>query len=169
MRGKKLLVAFLLGVGLCFMSAIGQAFVPSKLVMGKVDAWREYKVSLLDYLLLEARVSYMMRNFDGYEYVRMDYDVDGSKGKFYKFPENVSTASKIVILIDDIRDYYSPSYLSLADLSILGAFEKQLNILYTYIKDFSTDMDNDVIALVRSKEGIKLAYFYQGEYHLWEK
>ena len=111
----------------------------------------------------------MMWNFDGYEFVRMDYDVDGSDGKFYKFPGNVSTAGKIVILIDDIRDYYSPRYLSLADLSILEAFEKQLNILYSYIKDFATDMDNDVVALVRSKEGIKLAYFYQGEYHLWEK
>ena len=30
MRGKKLLAAFLLGMGLCFVPAIGQAFVPGK-------------------------------------------------------------------------------------------------------------------------------------------
>jgi len=31
------------------------------------------------------------------------------------------------------------------------------------------DMDADIVAIFISKGDIALGYFYQGEYHLWEK
>jgi len=167
MRAKRAVVAFLLAAGLCLMSGVGHGTIRPELVVGKIVAWKDFKVSLLDYLLLEAKLDYMMRNFENFENIYLEYDMDGSVGRFYGFPETMDTTNKIVIVIEDIRDYYSPFFLSLVDLSIVEGLEKQLKIIYLYIKDLASDMDNDVVARVSSKEGIKLAYFYQGEYHLW--
>jgi len=169
MRAKGLLAAFLLGAGLCFVPVLGHGEIPGKLVQGNVDAWLGFEVSLLDFLLLEARVNYIMLNAPNYEYVWMKYDMDGSFGKFYKFPENVDTTDKIFIVIRDIREYYVPDALSLVRWSVLELFEQQLTVIYAYIKDFATDMDNDVVTLVQTNDQVPLAYFYQGEYYLWEE
>ena len=170
MRGKKLLAVLLLGVGLCFIPVLGYGAIPGRLIQGKVDAYLDYEVSLLDYYLLEARVDYIMRNPGNHQWVWMRYDLDGSLRKFFKLPENVSTTDKIVIVIDDIKEDYSPRLLSLAGLSLLEVFEMQLTVICGYIKSkFPMEMDKDVVALLHSKEEINLAYFYQGEYHLWEK
>jgi len=167
MRGKVLLAAFLLGVGLCFVPVLGYGEIPGGLIEGKADAWLDLRVSLLDFLLLQATVDYMIINAPNHEYVRIKYDIDGSFRKFYKFPKNISTRDKIFIFIRDIREYYTPSALSLVGWSVLELFEVQLEVVYGYIKDLATDMDNDIVALVQAKDEVPLAYFYQGEYHLW--
>jgi len=169
MKGKRLLAAFLLGVGLCFVPVLGYGEIPGKLVQGKVDAWFDSKVSLLDFYLLEARVDYIMLNAPQHEYVWMKYDMDGSFEKFFKFPEEVRTSDKIVIVIRDIREFYAPDALALVKWSLLELFRQQLKVIFAYIKDLATDMDNDIVALVQTKDQVPLAYFYQGKYHLWEE
>ena len=125
-------------------------------------------MSLLDYFLLEARVNYMMRNFESYDWVVMGYDMVGSFRDFYKLPDDVRTAGKIVVEIQDHRGEL-PLLIPIGELSLLEVFERKLTTIYSYIEGISLDMDSDIIAILKSKEDIPLAYFYQGEYYLWEE
>ena len=182
MRKKQFLAAILLGVVSCFGSAGGQATISQELIEGIVPAHDWVKeVPLITSRLIEAMVNYNRQNPVREDYfsvwVIIWYDKDGSLGKKFlcnlnslrlcSFPENVQTTGKILIYINDNIGYFSLETLS--PFLFLKLFEKQLNIVYGYIDKIATDMDNDVVALLRSPEYFPLAYFYQGEYHLWEE
>lgn len=110
----------------------------------------------------------MMRNFESYDWVVMGYDMVGSFRDFYKLPDDVRTAGKIVVEIQDHRGEL-PLLIPIGELSLLEVFERKLTTIYSYIEGISLDMDSDIIAILKSKEDIPLAYFYQGEYYLWEE
>lgn len=166
MRIRGLLAAFLLGVGLCFVPVLGYGEIPGRLIEGKVDAWLDSRVSLLDFFLLEARVNYIMYNPTSFLNVFIDYDPDGKKfGKF--FPEGADTKGKICLMVIDNRGVFSDK----SGIALLGQFKKSLRVIYSFIEPMTTDMDTDIVAKFLSKDekGGELGYFYQGEYHLWEK
>ena len=73
MRVKKLLATFLLGVGLCFVPVLGYGEIKHK--------WDEIQATLMEFVLLEARVDYMMRNPDVFLDVHFYYDSTGSFGR----------------------------------------------------------------------------------------
>jgi len=52
---------------------------------------------------------------------------------------------------------------------LLDQIRKNLTNIYVFIMTEATDMNDDVVATFFSREEIPLAYFYQGEYHLWEE
>ena len=160
-----------MSVILCFVvSGAGYGEIPEVLVNDHMEAWTKREPSLLNYLLLEAKIDYIMRHPDNYEYVWMRYDMDGSLGDFSEIPEGVNTADKIIIVIDDIREDYLPDVLSLAGRSLLEAFEMQLTTICASIKhQFSVEINKDIVGLIRSREDTSLAYFYQGKYHLWKE
>jgi len=154
MKGRGLLVAFLLGVGLCFVPALGY---------GEVEHWAdEAKASLMDFTLLNARVNYIMHNPTNFLNVNFYYDPKGMYED--RFPEGVHTKGKIYIDVMDNRGLFS--YMS--GTALLDQFKRELETLYSFIRYMATNMDTDIVAVFRSKGGIPLGYFYQGEYHLWE-
>ncbi len=166
MRTKKLLAAFLLGVGLCSVPALGQGEIRQDIV--------ESKVSLMDFYLLEARVDHMMWNlaeFLGEDrlYIDFYYDRDGRVGRNREFPESVDTMGKICITIrrrGDLSSYKSDF--------LLDMFSLKLTVIYASIRlkgyFLTLDMDTDIVGLFyKGKEWTPLGYFYQGEYYLWEK
>jgi hypothetical protein len=155
MRGKKLLVAFLLGVGLCFVPVLGH---------GEVKKWVT-QVNM-DSALLKTRVSYIMNNPSSFLYVDFAYDPDRRLGKIWlKLAEGVDTNGKILVPVRDNRDLFS--YKS--GIGLLDELEGILEALFSYIEVVSTDMDTDIVAEFVTKHGIPLGYFYQGKYYLWEK
>ena len=156
MRGKKLLAVFVLGVGLCFVPALGY---------GEVKKWmNEAKASYMDFRLLNARVSYMMHNPTTFLNVNFLYDPVGRYRRIEKLPESIDTKGKILIVISDTRDVFS--YKS--GIALLDQFKRELEVEYTFVGFLATDMDTDIVAIFANKEIIPLGYFYQGEYHLWE-
>ena len=155
MKVKALLAAFLLGVGLYFVPASGRGEVPKRV--------HEQKVTGIDFFLLDARVNYMMRNPTNFLYILVRYDPDGGFGEV--FPQGVDTKGKVCVKLRDTRDVFS--YKS--GIALLDQFKKELKIIYSYIEPVATDMDTDIVAKLVSREAIPLAYFYQGEYHLWER
>ena len=124
------------------------------------------KASLMDVILLEARVDYMMRNPDVFLDVGFYYDSTGRFAK--KFPRNVDTKGKICVWVQDNK---RGGYSYISGTALLSLFKANLEILYAFIKikGVVTDMNVDIVAKFYSREGIPLGYFYQGEYHLWEK
>jgi len=149
MKGRGLLAAFLLGVGLCFVPALGQGEVM-------------HRAGEMDSRLLEARIDYIMHNPTNFLNVRFYYYPIGQSGVF---PEGVDTKGKICALIVDNRGVFS--YKS--GVALLGLFERILESIRWPIFFVATDLDTDIVAKFVSREGIPLGYFYQGEYHLWEK
>jgi len=158
MRGKKLLAAFLLGVGLCFVPALGQ---------GEVKQWMiEKKVRYTDFLLLKASVKYMMWNPTNFLCVTFTYTPDGVRVDLPGgLPEGVVIRGKIWVRVADNRGVFS----SKSTIALREAFKKILDNVYPYIDDIATDMDTDIVAIFANKEIIPLGYFYQGEYHLWRE
>lgn len=161
MRSKKLLAGILLGVSLCFIPVLGYGEISQDIVEGKV--------SLIDFYLLQTKVSYIMWNPTNSLYIDFYYDADGRVGRNLKFPESVDTRGKICIDIIERADI--SSYEKSGDL--LDIFPLKLIIIYQFIKNtkysLTTDMNTDIVAVYRDRADIPLAYFYQGEYHLWEK
>jgi len=156
MRTKKLLAAFLLGTGLCFVPALGY---------GEVKEWLDgEKVSLMDISLLTARIDYIMQNPNDFLDVVLYYDPNGMLGREL-FPETIDTKGKIVVRIEDTRDLFACE----PELLIIP-FALELNAIYklSTLGLVATDRDSDIVA-VFYREGKELGYFYQGEYHLWEK
>ena len=156
MRTKKLLAAFLLGVGLCFVPVSGY---------GKVEHWMdEAKASLMSVKLLEARLEYMMSKPDNFLWVRFSYDPDGHVGRKY-FPRILDTEGKIWVMVKDSRRvfYYKSGG------ALLDQFKKELETIYWFIELIATDMNTDIVATFQSAENVSLGYFYQGKYHLWER
>jgi len=158
MRTKKLLAAFLLGVGLCFVPVLGYGEVKKFMAETK-------EVSNMNWYLLKARVNYVMRNPTTFSDVSFHYDAHGVYGRTEKFPKSVDTIGKIYVTVYDRRGVFS--YKS--GIALLDEFKKQLKVIYSFIIPVATNMDTDIVAKFYSRGDIPLGYFYQGEYHLWEK
>ena len=154
MKNKRFLAAILLGVVLCFVSGAGY---------GEVLLRGEMEVSSIEFLLLEDRIDYIMFNPTVPLIVDFHYDSDGQGGIF--FPERVNTKGKIFVWIQDRTDVFYDE----AGKVLLDQLEKSLTNIYVFIMAEATDMDTDVAAIFLDREEIPLAYFYQGEYHLWEE
>jgi len=174
MRGKKLLAAFLLGVGLCFVPALGH---------GEVQEWRyELKPSVIDFELLEAKVEYIMQNPTNFLIVYFYYDRSGALERAWeratesglgmghgKLPKGVKTKGKILVRVFDNRGVFSHK----TQIALLGQFKKELEAIVRHMWRTAPDMNADIVATFWEQESIPLdiplGYFYQGEYHLWEK
>lgn len=156
MKARGLLAAFLLGVGLCFVPALGY---------GEVQHWMYYsKASYMKVEFLTAKVDYMMHNPTNFLNVTFLYDPSEKFAKKY-FPEGVHVKGKIYVDVSDSRGVFS--YKS--GIALLDQFKKEWEVIYSFIKYIATDMDTDILAIFYSREDIPLGYFYQGEYHLWER
>jgi len=68
------------------------------------------------------------------------------------------------VWIQDRTDVFSDK----AGKVLIDQLKKNLENIYAFIMAEATDMDTDVVAVFLSREEIPLAYFYQGEYYLWE-
>jgi len=156
MRGKRLLAAFLLGVGLCFVPALGYGEVNQEM--------DEEETSLMRFRLLWARVNYIMDYPTTFLRVNFIYDRDGTFKE--KFPESVDTKGKICVRIVDTREVFKDEFFHKSKRALLEEFKEVLETVYWYIEEVATDMNADVVAKFESEEGPLLAYFYQGEYHL---
>ncbi len=154
MKNKRFLAAILLGVVLCFVSGAGY---------GEVLLRGEMEVSSIEFLLLEDRIDYIMFNPTVPLIVDFHYDSDGQWGIF--FPERVNTKGKIFVWIQDRTDVF---YDKTGNV-LLDQLKRHLTNIYVFIMAEATDMDTDVAAIFLDREEIPLAYFYQGEYHLWEE
>lgn len=152
MRGKGLLAALLLGVGLCFMPALGH---------GEVEEWiQEVEVSGMDLALLRAEVRYIMHNPTSFLNVELFYDPDG-RFRFW-FPEGLDTKQKICARVQDTRGIFSNK----SSVALREEFQEQLEAICGAMRSWFTDMDTDVVAMFYSGTMDSLGYFYQGEYHL---
>jgi len=158
MKSKKLLAAFLLGVGLCFVPVLGHGGQLEHLSYGA-------GVSLINSFLLEARVNYVMRNPTDFLNVQMYYDSDGKYSR--GLPESVDTKGKLFVWVVDNRDVFSDK----SEIALLNIFKRSLKEIYScmVLAVMTTDMDTDIVAVFLSRELTPLGYFYQGEYHLWKK
>ena len=154
MRSKKLLAAFLLGVGLCFVPVLAYGEVRYSVY--------ETKALSMDYQLLKARVDYIMRNPTTFLEVDFYFDRYGAFRKVLKLPEDINTELKIIADVSDNRNKFS--YKS--GIALRNEFKKSLEVIYSFIQLVATDMDTDIVAIFGNKERIPLGYFYEGEYHL---
>jgi len=173
MKGKKLLAAFLLGVGLCFVPALGHGEIKGIEIFNTMS---ESKVSSVELFLLGQRVAYIMRNPTSFLDILFLYHKPRLENVklVMDLPESVDTAGKLIIWIKDNRGVFSDK----SETALLYLFEVHLKSIWFWISGLVPDMDNDVVAIFYSKErswdnegtleGI-LGYFYQGEYHLWER
>jgi len=155
LRGKKLLPAFLLGVGLCFIPVLGYGYI------SELDY--ERRASKMEVNLLKAGIDYMMANPTGFLNVSFHYDPGAGLEQF--FPEGVVTKGRIVILVTDNRDAFSDK----SGIALLEQFKEELEAIYKCVRLVASDMDADIVAEFLTSEDVPLGYFYQGEYHLWEK
>ncbi|MBA7494695.1 hypothetical protein ES702_05272 [subsurface metagenome] len=182
MKNKKLLAIILLSLSFCFViSGVGYGEIiqpekpsiswymneyPEDTQMG-TDLWR-YDCdltlpSMLDFQLLWAMLRYVMRNPTSFEDVSILYDSTGRLEE--SFPKGVNTKEKICIAIQDVRGYFSDR----SGIALKEAFKGYLDAVYSFIKQWATDMNTDIVVRFISSGGIPLGYFYQGEYHLWEE
>ena len=157
MKSKSLLAIILLSLSFCFVSGVGY---------GEVKEWSDKeKISYTEVLLLlSARVDYIMYNPTTFLNVDFIYDSDGAFGKKV-FPRDVDTKGKICVRVIDSRRVFSDK----SGVALLGLFERVLESIRWHIFFVATDLDTDIVAKFLSREAIPLGYFYQGEYHLWEK
>jgi len=159
MKNKKLSAIILLSLIFCFVSRVGY---------GEIPEWKiERKASTLDMELLDAKIRYMMWSPDNFLYVDFYYDEYGVYGVADRLPKSVDTKGKIYIQVADIRGVFSQKNRK----ALLDELERQLEYIYSYLElnEVTSDMAADIVAVFYSEEEIPLGYFYQGEYHLWEK
>jgi len=154
MKNKKLLTVVLLSLSLCS--------VPGA-VYGEVLLRGEMEVSSIEFLLLQDRIDYIMFNPTVPLIVDFHYDSDGQWGIF--FPGEVNTKGKIFVWIQDRTDVFSDK----TGKVLIDQLKRNLGNIYAFIMAEATDMDTDIAAAFFNREEIPLAYFYQGEYHLWEE
>ena len=188
MKNKKSLAIILLSLSLCLVSGVGYGEIlippePSRIVGELLGLKIQYEdeplwpyierirgemfeeIGLLKLYnnLLTARIDYMISNPNTFNCVVIYYDSSGWYEKF--FPEGVNTEGKMYVLIFDSRGYFSDR----SGVALKEAFKISLDAIYSFMNRFVTDMDNDIVAEFMSKGEIRLGYFYQGEYHLWEE
>ncbi len=156
MKNKKLLAIILLSLSFCFMSGPGYGEIPEWIL--------ERRIRFIDYFLAQAEVYYILRNKTNFLDVVFSYDDVYTGQVIFSSKYDVSTKGKILISIRDSRSIFSNK----SEIAILNLFRKALGAIYSFIEDYATDMDVDVVAILRDGQGHYLAYFYQGEYHLWE-
>ena len=158
MEKKRLLAIILLSLSFCLVSGAGCGEVMHQASV--------VKAPLMDVILLEARVDYMMRNPDVFLDVNFFYDSTGSFGE--GLPENVDTKGKVYIRV---RDNLRGGFIYKSGTALLELFKRTLELVYAFIevKGLVTDLNTDIVAKFLSRGGISLGYFYQGEYHLWEE
>lgn len=156
MRAKQLLAAVLLGAALCS--------VPVSLC-GDVLVRDESKVSPIEFFLLADRLDYIMLNPTIPLVVDFHYDPDGRYGRSILLPEGVDTTGRIWVWVQDRKGIFSGK----TGKALLNQFKTSLEAIYVFIMSEATDMDTDIVAAFYGKEEIPLGYFYQGEYHLWER
>lgn len=156
MRGKKLLAAFMLGVGLCFVPVLGYGEVKH----GVYDLSTPY----MSFSLLRAMVQYIEANPESFLNVNFQYDPDGSVGAGI-FPEGVDTVGRIIVLVYDTRGVFNYKM----GAALLGEFRSNLVVIFSFLEAVASNIDNDIVAKFYTRKEIPLGYFYQGEYHLWEK
>lgn len=154
MKYRKLLTIVLLSLSFCFVSGAG---------FGEVLLRGEMEVSPIEFLLLQDRIDYVMFNPTVPLIVDFHYDSDGQWGIF--FPEKVNTKGKIFVWIQDRTDIFSDK----TGKVLMDQLKKNLENIYAFIMAEATDMDTDVAAIFLDREEVPLAYFYEGEYHLWEE
>lgn len=123
------------------------------------------QVSYIDFELLKANVRYMGQNPETFLGIAFYYDRYGSLGKIGKLPKGVSTRGKIIVTIYDTRNRFTYK----TGMILLDEFKRTLKVIYSYIQVTATDLTNDLYAELVTAERIHLAYFYQGEYHLWNE
>lgn len=157
MRGKKLLAAFLLGVSLCFIPVLGYGEVKHRTY--------EYEELCMKFRLLEVKIDYIMANPTDFLKVSFYYDPEGRGTEFGLFPEGVDTKDKINVMVYDNRDVFSDK----AGLTLLQQFKKELKEIDRFLGWVAPNMDTDVVAIFHGRGAKTLGYFYEGEYHLWEK
>lgn len=158
MKNKRLLAIVFLGLSFCFVSGVGYG---EKLE----ETLRESKKSLMEHYLLRARVNYIMKNPTNFLNVEFSYDPHGGWGR-PALPETIDTKGKICVVITDNRDAFA--YKS--GTALLKEFKKALEAIYSSeLVVWVIGLDTELVVVFRSKDEIPLGYFYQGEYHLWEK
>ena len=171
MRYKRSLAIILLSLSFCFVSGAGYGEeFSSKEWAASMKLMRRrmhdvQKASSMDTYLLEAKVSYMMRNPTGFLLIDLVYDSFGVGGTAWGFPEGIDTKDRIYISVTDNRGVFANK----SEAVLLEQFKKELNIIYVGLFFYAPDMDADIVAKFFSMENVPLAYFYQGEYHLWEE
>ncbi len=157
MKNKKLLAIILLSLSFCFVSGVGYGEINEEL--------RDMEVSRMEYLLLEAKVKYIMRNPASFLDITWFYDGGGWSALFGKWPTKIDTEKKIVIDISDNRN----RFFDKSGVVLLESFKKTLEAIYSFIDHIATYMSYDVVARFYSEGDIPLGYFSEGEYHLWEE
>jgi len=144
----------------CLVPVMGYGEIPEVfLESSKVPQWRLF--------VLEAQISYIMKNPDVFWEFEIIYDPEGFCTKFKEVPQGVDTGGKFVIKIHDSRKWFSGS--EIPEIKLLEIFKVMVEKVYSYIDYMATDMNTDIVAIFYSGGGIPLGYFYQGEYHLWEE
>ena len=117
-----------------------------------------------DFDLEEARIKYIVANPADYLDVTFLYDEVGGFSGF--FPEGIDTKNKICVFVWDDKGVFFKK----TGRVLLDEFKKRLEVIFIYIQPVAKDMNVDVVASFgKREEKIPLAYFYQGEYHLWEE
>lgn len=158
MKNKKLLAAILLGVVLCFVVAgVGYSKVHPSFNEGSDHE-----------IFQDARITYIMGNPDGFLLVRFTYsnpELGTLLGLRLKYPEGVDTVGKVLVEVYDTRGVFSGKL----GASLLAQCKKELDYIHYCIDAYVWDMDNDVVAKFCSGKNVPLAYFSDGEYHLWEE
>ncbi len=76
---------------------------------------------------------------------------------------SVDTKDKIYIDVTDNRG----AFANKSEAVLLEQFEKELNIIYVGLFSIAPDMDTDIVVKLFDMDNVPLAYFCQGEYHLW--
>jgi len=154
MRGKRLLAAFLLGVGLCFVPGLGYGEDKEPIQIDVI----EFKVPHIGFFLLQARVNYMMYNPTNFLNVSFQYYSSGIYDE--GFPEHVDTKGKIYVEIRDNRGLFSGR----SEIVLLELFKRELKGIYSFIPalphyDLLGYMGEDIVAKFYSRGGIPLGYF----------
>jgi len=169
-KNKKLLAIILLSLSFCFVVSgmgHGEIIIPQQsrmvgeLIVDKLQE-DEYKneplwpyierirgemleeIGLLKLYnnLLTARIHYMMRNPNSFLYVTLLYDKYGVFRS--SFPKSVDMKSdmnsKIIVTIVDNRDVFSDK----SGIALLDEFKRHLEVVYSYVSDIATNLDNDI-------------------------
>lgn len=165
----RVLATFLLAVGLCLVPALGYGEILGKY---EFQEWKEEfrgdKEVAMEVMLLEVRIDYIMRNPTSFLDVKFYYDPIGMFGEI--LPGDVNTKEKIWVDVLDNRG----TFFGKSGFALLNELKKQLAAIFLCLNKVATDIDNDVVVLLGVippgfQIRTQLAYFYQGEYHLWEE
>ena len=166
MKCKRLLSVVLLSLSFCFVSGMGYGEILLGFYLHEEMTWEEVEMAM-QFQFLEVTIRYMMRNPTSFLDVRFYYDEAGAFSAL--FPKDLDTKDKLFVDVLDNRGVFSGK----SGPALLDEVKKQLAALFLFLGSVATDIDNDVVVTVGvilpgAKIRTGLAYFYQGEYHLWE-